>query len=92
MPFKAGKAVKSNHPKVEKMSKYSGAAMTPLELGFCTQRAMQAVAGGLPYFSMFRRPIMSVLNIVWRVIRSFEVTPQRRLPILAGDQSELCSL
>ena len=50
---------------------------------------MQFVAGGLVYFSTFRRPLMSVLNLVWRFIQSFKVTNRRNLPLTSGVQSEL---
>ena len=50
---------------------------------------MQVVAGGLVYFSMFRRPLMGVLNFVWRFIQSFEITEQRVQIIPRGVQSEL---
>ena len=76
-------------PKGDKLAKYTSAVLSLLRRGWCSQREMQVAAGGLVYFAMFRRPLMSVLNFVWRFIQSFEITRQRRLPIPTGVQSEL---
>ena len=76
-------------PKGEKIAKYVSATLAILDRGRCTQREMQVVAGGLVYFSMFRRPLMGVLNFIWRFIQSFEITDQRVQMIPKGVQSEL---
>ena len=76
-------------PKGEKIAKYASATLALLEKGKCTQKEMQVVAGGLVYFSMFRRPLMGVLNFVWRFTQSFEITDQRVQNIPRGVQSEL---
>ena len=77
-------------PKPDKLGKYASAAVSLLRRRRCTQREIQVVSGGLVYFAMFRRPLMSCLNYVWRFIQSFdEPGPcSRKLPSPVA--SELC--
>ena len=56
------------HPKVEKIAKYAHLTRLVLEAGESTQRQMQVVGGGLVYMCMFRRPLLSSLNHVWKFI------------------------
>ena len=57
-----------SRPKGEKMGKYASAAVSLLRKKKCSRKEIQVVCGGLVYFSMFRRPLMSYLNYVWRII------------------------
>ena len=77
-------------PKPDKLGKYASAAVSLLRRRRCTQKEIQVVSGGLVYFAMFRRPLMSCLNYVWRFIQSFdEPGPcSRKLPSPVA--SELC--
>lgn len=54
--------------KPSKVSKYIELALESLRLGRASQRELQVIAGGLVYASMFRRPLLSGLNQVWRTI------------------------
>lgn len=76
-------------PKKEKLSRYVGAILGLLRRGKSTQKQMQVVCGGLVYFAMLRRPMMSILNYVWRFIHSFDLCSHRVLTLPSGVMSEL---
>ena len=57
----------------------------------CTQKELQVVSGGLVYFAMFRKPLMSCLNYVWRFIQSFDEPGPLRREIPAAVVSELAT-
>ena len=63
------------YPKPEKVLKYMQLSKLLLEQTMCTQKQAQIVAGGLVYFSMFRRPLLGCLNEIWRFITGFEGSP-----------------
>eukprot|EP00435_Cladocopium_sp_Y103_P065597 s17_g27.t1 len=70
-------------PKPEKILKYADLAMGLLRRGEATQKQMQIVCGGLVYCAMFRRPMLGMLNAVWKFIMEFEGDPpvvRRPLP------------
>ncbi|CAE7349712.1 unnamed protein product [Symbiodinium sp. CCMP2592] len=71
-----------SRPKGEKLGKYASAAISLLRKKKCSRKEIQVVCGGLVYFCMFRRPLMSCLNYVWRFIQSFDDPGplQRELP------------
>ena len=76
-------------PKKDKLSRYVGAVLGLLKKGKSTQKQMQVVSGGLVYFAMLRRPLMSVLNYVWRFIHSFDLCSHHVLTLPSGVMSEL---
>ena len=45
--------------------------------------------GGLVYFAMFRRPLVSTPNLIWRFIQSFQEEGPRVRDIPSGVISEL---
>ena len=70
------------YPKEAKLSKYFSLCVRLLAQAKVSQRQVQVVCGGLVYFAMFRRPLLSALNAVWRFIESFNGpgAPYRPLP------------
>ena len=54
--------------KGSKVAKYVKLALEVLSHGSATQRELQVVGGGFVYIAMFRRPLLSGLNQVWRMI------------------------
>eukprot|EP00438_Fugacium_kawagutii_P002234 Skav227450 [mRNA] locus=scaffold2491:114911:120840:+ [translate_table: standard] len=54
--------------KPSKILKYVALALQVVSRGTTSQRELQVVTGGLVYISMFRRPLLSGLNSVWRAI------------------------
>ena len=63
------------YPKPQKVALYTCLALELLRRGAATQREMQVVCGGFVYFAMFRRPLLSALNAVWRFIDSLSAQP-----------------
>ena len=53
-------------PKLEKMAKYVRLALELCMDGKASQRELQVVEGGFVYIAMFRRPLLSGLNAVWK--------------------------
>ena len=51
-----------------KICKYVELTLEALRQGRASQREMQVIAGGLVYASMFRRPLLSGSNQIWRTI------------------------
>ena len=76
-------------PKRDKLQKYVSATLSLLRVGKATQKQMQVICGGLVYFAMFRRPLMSCLNYVWKFIHSFDLSSEKVLRIPTGVMSEL---
>ncbi len=63
------------YPRESKLLKYIAAAMTLVNQTHVSQRQMQVICGGLVYVSMFRRPLLGLLNSVWRFIEGFSTGP-----------------
>lgn len=63
------------YPKESKLVKYLGMAWRLAHEPGGTQKQWQVTCGGLVYFSMFRRPLLGLLNAVWRHIESFSGSP-----------------
>ncbi|CAE7391853.1 Tnks2, partial [Symbiodinium sp. CCMP2592] len=76
-------------PKKDKLQKYVSATLSLLRRARCSQKELQIVGGGLVYFAMFRRPLMSCLNFTWSFIQSFEEPGARVRPIPGAVMSEL---
>ena len=62
-------------PKVQKVLKYVDLAWQLLQSGKASQKQLQVVCGGFVYCCMFRRPLLGMLNQVWKFIMSFENEP-----------------
>ena len=62
-------------PKPSKVLKYLNLGLQLLSEGFASQKQLQIVCGGLVYCTMFRRPLLGLLNGVWKFILSFEGEP-----------------
>ena len=58
--------------KPSKVAKYVALALELLSRGSATQRELQIVGGGFVYVAMFRRPLLSSLNQIWRMIVDME--------------------
>ena len=70
------------YPKPPKVVLYVSLALELLRGGAATQREMQVVCGGFVYFALFRRPLLSALNAVWRFIDGLSGQPPvLRLPL-----------
>ena len=69
-------------PKPAKVMQYLALALQLLEQGEATKKQLQVVGGGYVYFSMFRRPLLGALNVIWRQIVLLDKLPQTaRVPI-----------
>ena len=71
-------------PKPQKLLKYLELSWLLLRDGWANQKQMQIVCGGFVYISMFRRPLLGMLNQVWQFINSFEGEPpvvKKQLPL-----------
>jgi hypothetical protein len=64
------------YPRETKLNKYFLLALSVAQLPAASQKQWQVACGGLVYFSMFRRPLLSGLNAVWRHIESFNAGPE----------------
>ena len=58
--------------KPSKVVKYMELTLEVLSRGKASQREMQVVGGGLVYAAMFKRPLLSSLNQIWRFIVACE--------------------
>lgn len=67
------------YPRESKLCRYFSLALNLASLEFATQKQWQIVCGGLVYVSMFRRPMLSGLNAVWRHIESYNSGGSLRL-------------
>ena len=76
-------------PRKEKLGKYVSAVLSLIRRARCSQKEIQVVGGGLVYFAMFRRPLMSCLNFIWGFIQSFEDGGPRVRAIPGAVLSEL---
>lgn len=70
--------------KPSKILKYVSLALELVRRGSATQRELQIVCGGLVYISMFRRPLLSGLNDVWKAIVAREASPGKVRQPLEG--------
>ena len=78
------------YPKPEKILKYMQLSRLLLEQQVCTQKQAQVVAGGLVYFSMFRRPLLGCLNDIWKFITGFDGSPPFiKMAIPAGVKTKI---
>ncbi len=62
-------------PKPSKVLKYLSLGLQLLASGYASQKQLQIVCGGLVYCTMFRRPMLGLLNGIWKHILSFEGEP-----------------
>ena len=62
-------------PKPAKVLKYLSLGLQLISSGFASQKQLQIVCGGLVYCTMFRRPLLGLLNGIWKHILSFEGEP-----------------
>ena len=72
-------------PKPGKVIKYAELAWTLLRDGRASQKQLQIVCGGLVYCSMFRRPLLGLLNQVWSFIVELGTEPpvvRKALPLM----------
>ncbi|CAL1153513.1 unnamed protein product, partial [Cladocopium goreaui] len=67
------------YPRESKLCRYFSLALNLASLELATQKQWQIVCGGLVYVSMFRRPMLSGLNAVWRHIESYNSGGSLRL-------------
>ena len=58
-------------PKPDKVGKYLSSLVYVLHTKKVTQKQLQMLVGGLVYMFSFRRPLMSILNEVWKFILDF---------------------
>ena len=61
--------------KPSKIAKYVALILQVLRTGAASQRELQVLGGGLVYIAMFRRPLLSGLNQIWRCIVELEGRP-----------------
>eukprot|EP00435_Cladocopium_sp_Y103_P064632 s325_g26.t1 len=65
--------------KPNKIVKYIELTLEALRRGRASQRELQVIGGGLVYASMFRRPLMSGLNQIWRaIVEAGSFSPYKR--------------
>ena len=77
--------------KPAKVLKYFSLGLQLLNQGSASQKQLQILCGGFVYCTMFRRPLLGLLNVVWKHILSFEGEPpvvRKPLPDLV--KLELC--
>lgn len=76
--------------KPAKVAKYVALTLEVLRVGKATQRELQVIGGGLVYLAMFRRPLLSGLNKLWKVIVALEGQPKFwRVPLCKELANEL---
>ena len=69
-------------PKADKVSRYVRLAVELCIAGKASQRELQVVGGGFVYIAMFRRPLLSGLNAVWRQVTELQpLGPMVRKPL-----------
>ena len=59
-----------------KIAKYVALALETLRRGSASQKELQVIGGGLVYICMFRRPLLSSLNQIWRSIVDLDSKPR----------------
>ena len=62
--------------KPSKIGKYVSLVLEALKRGAASQKELQVIGGGLVYVSVFRRPLLSGLNQIWRTIVELEDRPK----------------
>ena len=62
-------------PKPSKVLKYLSLGLQLLAAGVASQKQLQIICGGLVHCTMFRRPLLGLLNGIWKHILSFEGDP-----------------
>ena len=68
--------------KPNKVAKYIKLALEIIARGQASQRELQVVGGGFVYVAMFRRPLLSSLNQIWRaIVEGDQVSPHARRPL-----------
>ena len=77
------------YPKEAKLAKYFSLCMKLVGQARVSQRQLQVVCGGLVYFAMFRRPMLSALNAVWSFIESFNIPGAGYRPLPRECRAEL---
>ena len=78
------------YPKPQKIGLYVGLALELVNRAFATQREMQVVCGGFVYLCLFRRPLLTALNAVWRFIEEGKKNhPVVRMPLPPNVVQEL---
>ena len=69
-------------PKLDKVARYARLALEVCVSGEASQRELQVVGGGFVYVAMFRRPLLSGLNSIWRQVTDLGVlAPKVRRPL-----------
>ena len=77
-------------PKASKIVLYCQLALMLVQQERCTLKELQVVCGGFVYFAMFRRPLLSALNDVWRFMEKLKrLPPVVRLPVPPEVKREL---
>ena len=68
--------------KASKVAKYVQLALEIIMRGKASQRELQVVGGGFIYIGMFRRPLLSSLNQIWRsIVEGQASSPFKRNPL-----------
>ena len=68
--------------KPSKVAKYIRLALEIIGRGKASQRELQVVGGGFVYIAMFRRPLLSSLNQIWRtIVEEGEPSPHAKVPL-----------
>lgn len=78
------------YPTEAKLAKYLGLAASLAHESRASQKQWQVICGGLVYFSMFRRGLLSGLNSVWQHIESFNNQSNPTQVIPEDYRLELC--
>ena len=59
-------------PKLGKVARYLGLACEAVAVGKTSMKELQVIGGGFVYIAIFRRPLLSGLNAIWRKITSLK--------------------
>ena len=74
-----------------KIAKYVALAVETLRRATVSQRELQVLGGGFVYISMFKRPLLSGLNEIWRDIVALDSLPKSgRWPLSKKVAHEIC--
>ena len=77
-------------PKAAKVAKYLGLACQAIVDGRASLKELQVIGGGFVYIAMFRRPLLSGLNAIWRKITALkDGSPFVRVPLGREVEAEL---
>eukprot|EP00438_Fugacium_kawagutii_P021191 Skav201588 [mRNA] locus=scaffold152:522075:528206:+ [translate_table: standard] len=77
-------------PRESKLAKYLGLSYSLCQLAVASQKQWQVVCGGLVYFTMFRRGLLSGLNNVWQHIESYNTAPAKVKLTPEDSRLEVC--